>query len=105
MARLYILQLVAAIAGGFMAARKGRSALFWFLLCFILPLFALVIFMLPSLKAEAAGRKCPNCLRPLAQDDRCGHCGWQKTIELVQCRTCGSFLPEHENCPTCSRKR
>ncbi|MBI5075114.1 MAG: hypothetical protein HZB62_08135 [Nitrospirae bacterium] len=106
MARLYILQLIAGIVGGFIAAKKGRSVLFWFLLCFILPLFTIVILILPSLKAEAAGRRCPNCSQPLSKrEDRCGHCGWQTPIELVQCSTCGSFVSGQENCPTCSRKR
>jgi len=106
MARLYILQLIAGIAGGFIAAKKGRSILFWSLLCFILPLLTIVIMFLPSLKTEAAGRRCPNCLHPLSKrEDRCSHCSWQKSIELVQCKTCGSFVSEHENCPTCSQKK
>jgi len=106
MARLYILQLIAGIAGGFVAAKKGRSVPFWFLLCFILPLFTIVILFLPSLKTETAGRRCPTCSTLLSTgEDRCSHCGWQKTIELIQCRACGSFVPEHEKCPTCSQKR
>ncbi|MBI5634106.1 MAG: hypothetical protein HZA15_11590 [Nitrospirae bacterium] len=105
MARLYILQLIAGIAGGFIAARKGRSILFWFLLCFILPLFTIVVLILPSLKAGAAGKICPNCSHPLNRKDRCSHCSWQTPIELVQCSKCGSFVSEHENCPTCSRKK
>jgi hypothetical protein len=106
MARLYILQLIAGIAGGFIAAKKGRSILLWSLLCFILPLLTIVVLILPSLKTAASGRRCPNCSDPLSKrEDRCSHCGWQKPIELVQCRTCGSFVPEQEQCPTCSRKR
>lgn len=105
MARLFILQLIAGIAGGFIAAKKGRSILFWFLLCFILPLLTIVILILPSLKTKAAGRRCPNCSHPLSErEDRCNHCDWEP-IELVQCRTCGSFVSEHEKCPTCSRKK
>jgi hypothetical protein len=106
MARLYILQLIAGIAGGFIAAGKGRSILLWSLFCFILPLFIIVIVMLPSLKTGAAGRLCPNCSHPLGKrGESCSHCGGQKPIELVQCRACGSFVSEHENCPTCSQKR
>jgi len=106
MARLYILQLIAGIAGGFVAAQKGRSVPFWFLLCFILPLLTIVILFLPSLKTAAAGSRCPNCSHLMGErEDRCSHCGWQKPIELVQCGTCGSFVSEHENCPACGRKR
>jgi len=107
MARLYILQLIAGFAGGFIAAKKGRSILLWSLFCFILPLFIIVIVMLPSLKAGAAGRLCPNCSRLMdkRRGESCSHCGWQKPIELVQCRECGSFVSEHENCPTCSQKK
>ncbi|MBI5849319.1 MAG: hypothetical protein HZB31_15465 [Nitrospirae bacterium] len=106
MARLYILQLLAGIAGGFMAANKGRSIPFWFMVCLILPLLTIIIFILPSLKADTAGRRCPNCSHPLRKhEDRCSHCGWQKPIELVQCSSCGSFVSGQENCPACSRKR
>jgi hypothetical protein len=106
MARLYILQLIAGIAGGFIASKKGRSVLLWFLLCFILPLLTLVILMLPSFKTEPGGRRCPNCSHPLGKrEDSCRHCGGQTPIELVQCSTCGSFVSEHENCPICRQKR
>lgn len=104
MARLYIVQLIAGIAGGIIAARKGRSVLFWVPLCFILPLLTIVVLFLPSLKAESAGRRCPNCSHHLSKhEDSCKHCGWQTPIELVQCSKCGSFVSEHENCPTCGR--
>ncbi len=106
MARLYILQLLAGIAGGFIAAKKGRSILFWFLLCFILPLLTIIILILPSLKSKAAGRRCPSCSHPLGKrEDSCKHCGWQTPIELVQCSKCGSFVSEQEQCPSCSRKK
>jgi len=106
MARLYILQLIAGFAGGLIAAKKGRSILLWSLFCFILPLLTIVIVMLPSLKTGAAGRLCPNCSRPIdKRRENCSHCDWQKPIELVQCKKCGSFVSEPEKCPTCSQKR
>jgi len=102
--RLVVLQLIAGAIGGFIAAKKGRNILFWTLACFLFPLLTIAISFLPTLKA-AAQRLCPSCSRPIDKDDlACGNCGWKIPIELVQCRKCGSFVPEHEHCPNCNRK-
>ncbi len=105
MAGMYIIRAVAGIAGGLIAAGKGRSFLVWSLLCFVLPLLIIVILFLPSIKISPAERRCPACRHPLGRhEDSCSQCGRQKPIELVRCKACGSFLSEHETCTTCSRK-
>jgi len=102
--RLVVLQLIAGAIGGFIAAKKGRNILFWALVCFLFPLLTIIISFLPTLKA-AAQRQCPGCSHPLDKNDlACRNCGWKRPIELVQCRKCGSFVPEHEDCPNCNRK-
>jgi RNA polymerase subunit RPABC4/transcription elongation factor Spt4 len=104
--RLILLQIVAGVIGGIIAATKGRHILFWFLACFLFPLLILVISFLPSLKAASGEKRCPRCTQPLRPgEDLCRNCGGKRPIELVQCRTCGSFVPENSVCPDCSGKR
>lgn len=106
MGRLVVLQLIAGVIGGLIASRKGRNMLFWALLCFLFPLLTIVIAVLPPLKLAAQKAVCPGCSRPLDQNTHtCRNCGWKRPIELVQCRKCGSFVPEHEDCPTCGKTR
>ncbi|NJD56042.1 MAG: hypothetical protein FIA94_06510 [Nitrospirae bacterium] len=107
MARLVVLQLIAGAVGGLFAAKKGRNIFFWALACFIFPLMTVIIAFLPSLRAEKrATLLCPGCSRPIGHnDDVCGYCGRKRTIALVQCRKCGSFVPEHEDCPVCRKQQ
>jgi len=104
--RLVVLQIIAGAIGGLIAAKKGRNILFWILACFLFPLLTVIISFLPSLKDKAPEKQCPGCSHPVGpREDACRNCGWKRPIELVQCRTCGNFVPEHENCPACSKKR
>jgi len=103
--RLVVLQLIAGAIGGLIAAKKGRNALFWTLACFLFPLLIIIISFLPSRHPETPMKRCPQCLRRLDSDeDACRDCSGKKPIELVQCRACGSFVPEDTACPECGKK-
>ncbi len=105
MARFIVLQVIAGIVGGIIAAKKERAAVIWGLLCFIFPLLVIVIAMLPPLNVPA-GRICPKCSRPIGEHERiCSSCGDDKPIELVQCPTCGSYIAERNDCPVCDRPK
>ena len=105
MGRLVVLQLIAGAIGGLLAAKKGRNILFWALACFLLPLLTVILVFLPPLRAGGRATLCPGCARPIAHNDRdCKYCGRVQTINLVQCRKCGSFVPENEDCPVCRKE-
>ncbi|HYQ47600.1 MAG TPA: hypothetical protein VEP69_00915 [Thermodesulfovibrionales bacterium] len=106
MGRLVVLQLIAGAIGGLLAAKKDRSILFWALACFLFPLLAVILAFLPPLRAAERAMLCPGCSRPIDRNDHvCRYCGRKQTIDLVQCRKCGSFVPENEDCPVCRKQR
>jgi len=105
MARVVVLQLIAGIIGGVIAARKGRGAFIWGLLCFIFPLLTVVIVLLPPLERPEV-KRCPQCSRPIGRHElACSSCRGEKTIELVQCGTCGNYIPEDKACPVCDLQK
>jgi len=106
MGRLVVLQLIAGVLGGILAAIKNRNVIFWSLACFIVPLLTFIISFLPSRRPETQKKYCPNCSCKLAPDENaCGYCSGKNPIELVQCHTCGSFVPEGTACPECRGKK
>jgi hypothetical protein len=106
MARLVVLQFIAGVIAAIIAAKKGRNILFWFLACFVFPLLTIVLSVLPPLQVGSSEKRCPSCSRPIRpQETACRHCNKETPIELVQCSSCGSYIPEHQKCPVCDRRK
>lgn len=104
MSRVIIFQILAALAGGFIARNKGRNYILWALLCFVFPLLVFVIFILPARVVQGKTKRCPYCSGIIHQDDpACRHCKKELPINLVQCKECGSFVPDKEFCMQCNR--
>jgi hypothetical protein len=47
--RYVILLTIAGIVGGIIARRKGRSPIWWFILCALFPLLIIVVALLPPM--------------------------------------------------------
>lgn len=91
------------LVGAFIASIKGRNAMIWFILGMAAPVSLVILFFLPSVGHRAA-RACPNCSRPVNENDAvCPHCG--KTIpvsiEMVKCPSCNMMVQQGRTCAHC----
>ena len=83
--RYVILLIIAGIVGGIIARRKGRSPIWWFILCALFPLLIIVIALLPPLVSKGYTKKCPYCAEIIKEDANfCKHCGREQPIEMVK---------------------
>jgi len=83
--RYVLLLIIAGIIGGIIAGRKGRSPIFWFMLCAIVPLLIVVIAVLPPVVSKGYTKKCPYCAEIVKEDAIvCKHCGRELPIEMVK---------------------
>jgi RNA polymerase subunit RPABC4/transcription elongation factor Spt4 len=97
--------VIAAVIGGYVAYRKGRNMFLWGLACGIMPLAVIVVLILPPVLKKGQTKRCPHCSRIIpASDTVCRYCKKELPIELVQCKECGSFVPEQDYCAQCHRK-
>lgn len=59
---LFLVIVAAGIAGGFLAADRGRRVAGWCLLCALFPpILLLLYFARPLREVEGIYRKCPKC--------------------------------------------
>jgi RNA polymerase subunit RPABC4/transcription elongation factor Spt4 len=103
--RILLLRVIAGVIGGYVAQGKGRNMLLWGLACALMPLVVLVVLLVPPVLTRGQTKRCPHCSRIIpAGDTVCRYCKKELPIELVQCKECGSFVPERDYCSNCHRK-
>jgi Double zinc ribbon domain len=101
----FFVRVIAAIAGGALANSKGRDKFSWGALCFVFPPIVVAVLLLKPKLALGKTKRCPYCSRVLYKSDNvCKYCSRELPIELVQCRSCGNFVPEKDYCTQCNRK-
>jgi len=83
--RYILLLIIAGIAGGIIARRKGRSPILWFILCALFPLLIIVIAVLPPMVSKGYIKKCIYCAELIKEDAIvCKHCGREQPIEMIK---------------------
>ena len=85
MFRYVILLIIAGIVGSIIATRKGRSPIWWFILCALFPLLIIVIALLPPMVSKGYTKRCHYCAEIIKEDAIvCKHCGRELPIEMIK---------------------
>ena len=92
-----IIPIVLAVWAYSIAKKKGRSALLWAIVVFLIPLLFFVILLLNPVEriADREGKiQCPACREWIFKDaELCRFCGKQlNTKEIKKCPHCGGTL-------------
>ena len=85
MLRYVILLTIAGIVGSIIAIRKGRSPIWWFILCALFPLLIVVIALLAPMASKGYTKKCPYCAEIIKEGAIvCKHCNRELPIEMIK---------------------
>ena len=102
MQKTLIIQLIAAAFGAYFASRKGRSVFAWGLACFLFPPLVILPALLPPVIRLEDIRRCSKCSAPVLKGaGSCPRCGESMPIDMVECGSCGKFVPEGRKCSEC----
>jgi uncharacterized Zn-finger protein len=103
--------IVPGIFGAFIASKKGRDWLRWFLICTFLPIVVILVIFLPPVESKGKFKKCPYC-QELVQWGAviCKHCRSELEAEVSTvkadikiCPHCGTKNRAHDfKCWSCS---
>lgn len=105
MYRFFVLQLIAGLLAGTIAYRKGRNYIVWAVLCFFFPPLVIMLLLLPPVLSGGRTKQCAYCARIIHESDAvCKYCSREQPINLIQCKQCGSYVPEKQSCEQCARK-
>ena len=97
-----IISALAAALGVYMAHNKRRNTVLWGLLCFFFPPATIILAFLPMVITREDVTQCPKCSgRVLKGSPGCPRCGEQMPIDMVECGSCGKFVPEGSKCSEC----
>ena len=104
-----IIPIVLAVWAYSIAKKKGRSALLWAIVVFLIPLLFFVILLLNPVEriADREGKiQCPACREWIFKDaELCRFCGKQlNTKEIKKCPYCGGTLVDGATaCSHCNK--
>lgn len=102
MQRFLIIQIIAGVAGAYLAGRKLRSIVSWAIACFLFPPVFLILSMLPRVITADDISRCPKCNSTVLRGSQsCPRCGDAMPIDMVECRACNKFVPEGKRCSEC----
>jgi hypothetical protein len=69
MIRYLIIVTIVAVVGSFLAGRKGHNRAVWFAICAIIPVFIIVVLLLPTrIVVPGLTKKCPFCAEIIRED-------------------------------------
>jgi uncharacterized Zn-finger protein len=101
----FLVFVLAGLAGAWVAGRKGRNSVLWFILCLFFPPLLFLLLFLPMKLAGGRTKKCPYCGGVVAaKETACRYCSKELPIEMVQCPSCGSFVPDKGYCIQCHKE-
>lgn len=98
------IMILGGLLGGLLAYNKGRTLLFWTLLCGIMPLCLLILLVLPRQPQEGVWRPCPFCLHIMPwQAHVCSACRREVPRPVsAQCKFCNATVWAGQDvCPKC----
>ena len=65
----------------------------------------LILLLLPPVLSGGRTKQCAYCAKIINESDRaCKYCSREQPINLVQCKECGSYVPEKHSCEQCNKK-
>lgn len=97
------IRFLGAALGIWMAHKKGRNVVIWGALCFFFPIMTIPLALMPRVIRRDEITRCGKCQSPVLKGSgKCPNCGMDIPIDLIECGSCGKFIPEGEKCPECN---
>ena len=95
-------RILGAVFGVWMAYNKKRNMLFWGVLCFYFPPITIILAFMPAVVRPSDITRCSKCQGPVLKGSQsCPRCGEGMPIDMVECKSCGKFVPDGSRCSEC----